>query len=89
MMVNCNIILWKNSVTTHVKYGTVLLVGHTHRGQMFPFMIVAYIANPFFYGHYEYAGKQVYVTQGTFFYGFPFRIGSHMEITLITLQSES
>ena len=62
--------------------------GHTHGGQIFPFMLVAYIANPFFSGLYEYNNKNVYVTQGTFFYGFPIRIASNMEITEITLQSK-
>lgn len=54
---------------------------------MFPLMIGAYFMNPFFAGLYQYGerGSQVYVSQGTQYWGIPMRIATSMEITRITL----
>ena len=60
-------------------------LGHTHGGQMFPLTIFIYLANPFFLGLYDYNGGQVYVSEGTVFWGVPMRIGTGMEITHISL----
>ena len=65
-----------------------MLAGHTHGGQFFPMMILAYLFNPFFAGLYQY-GKYsyVYVSQGTQYWGIPMRLGSTMEITQIILMN--
>lgn len=63
----------------------LILCGHTHGGQFFPFNILVYFFNPFFSGLYKQKDTFVYVSSGTYFYGIPFRIGSRKEITLITL----
>ncbi|KAK7500305.1 hypothetical protein BaRGS_00008528 [Batillaria attramentaria] len=63
----------------------LVLAGHTHGGQFIPMNLGAYFLNPFFAGLYEYKNSHVYVSQGTQFFGIPFRMGSTMEITEITL----
>lgn len=66
----------------------LILSGHTHAGQIFPFSIPVYLANAFYSGLYQYNSESyVYVTQGTYFYGWPLRTASHNEITKITLKS--
>ena len=56
---------------------------------MFPFMIGAYLFNPFFLGLYQYKDGYVYVSEGTVYWGIPMRIFTSMEITAITLQSST
>lgn len=68
----------------------LILSGHTHGGQFFPYNGLIWLGNPFFRGLYEGQGpngnSQVYVTEGSVFWGSPFRFGSTMEITKIVLQ---
>ena len=61
--------------------------GHTHGGQLFPMVIVAYLVNPFFAGLYRYRHGYVYVTQGAVYWGIPMRIFSEAEITRMFLRS--
>ena len=64
----------------------VLILGHTHGGQMFPFMIPAYLINPFYAGLYKYGEySHVYVSMGTQYWGVPMRILTTMEITQLIL----
>lgn len=66
----------------------LILSGHTHGGQIFPFSIGAYIANPFLYGLKNINGMQIFISQGTHLavtYG---RFLSRAEINLITLKKE-
>nr|XP_039252777.1 transmembrane protein with metallophosphoesterase domain-like [Styela clava] len=66
----------------------LVLSGHTHAGQFYPTALFVYLGNAYFYGLYQYdATSYVYVSQGVFYYGWPMRIGSHCEITEITLIS--
>lgn len=67
--------------------GDIAFVGHTHGGQMFPMIIIAYFANPFFAGLYKYGSGYVYVTQGAVYWGFPMRQFSDSEISRVFLQS--
>ena len=62
-----------------------MCLGHTHGGQIIPIRWIAYFVNPFLNGLYQYKQSYVYVTQGSVYYGFPLRLGSHPEITNITL----
>lgn len=67
---------------------TLFSAGHTHAGQIFPFSIPVYLANAFYSGLYQFNSESyVYVTQGTYYYGWPLRTASHNEITKITLKS--
>lgn len=64
----------------------LILSGHTHGGQIFPFSIGAYFANPFLYGLKNINGTQLYISQGAHLavtYG---RFLSRAEINLITLK---
>ena len=100
----------------------LILSGHTHGGQYFPYNFLIWIGNPYFrsvlevpsskgenhvaiwYHAVDYApfpsfvifrglytdvgpeGKsQVYVTEGSVFWGSPFRLASTMEISKIVL----
>ena len=52
----------------------LVLSGHTHAGQVFPFMILVYLYNPFFVGLYQpYSGVYVYVSPGVNYYTLPYR----------------
>ena len=54
---------------------------------MFPIIIGAYLFNPFYVGLYQQDKTHVYVTPGTYYWGFPMRILTQHEITKITLVS--
>jgi predicted MPP superfamily phosphohydrolase len=66
---------------------TLQLSGHTHGGQMFPFMYFVRLQQPVIRGLHTIAGVPVYTSQGTGYWGPPFRIGTSPEITEITLSS--
>lgn len=65
----------------------LILSGHTHGGQVFPFTILTYLKNPFLYGLKTINNIQLYISQGSHLavtYG---RIGTQSEINLITLKA--
>ena len=71
-------------------YDKVSLVvsGHTHGGQIFPFSLAMLLQQPYISGLHtldNLSKTQVYVTQGAGFWGPPMRIGSEREITLFEL----
>lgn len=61
------------------------LSGHTHGGQYFPFGWFVMLEHPFVKGLYRHKKTQLYVSQGTGYWGPPVRIGTFPEITLFTL----
>ncbi|XP_076470421.1 transmembrane protein with metallophosphoesterase domain-like [Babylonia areolata] len=66
----------------------LVLSGHTHGGQIFPLMLVAYLVNPFYRGLYRYGeSSHVYVSEGTQYWGIPMRLGTSMEVTDITIHT--
>jgi len=70
----------------HLDILCLLLAGHTHGGQFFPFTIPVYLMNHFYVGLYRHGDHaHVYVSEGTNFAGIPLRFGTSMEITKITL----
>ena len=69
-----------------VKYGYDLqLSGHTHGGQYIPFSFLVQLAHPFLKGLHSRGDTQIYINQGTGFWGPSIRIGTVPEITEILL----
>ena len=65
----------------------LMLSGHTHGGQIFPFTILVKIFNVYLAGLYELeSGAKLYVSRGTGSWGPPVRFGATPEITLIELK---
>jgi uncharacterized protein len=65
----------------------LMLSGHTHGGQIFPFMFFVRLQQPVIAGFRELHGVPVYTSRGTGYWGPPFRVGPTSEITEITLRS--
>lgn len=65
------------------------LSGHTHGGQIFPFMFFVRLQQPVVSGLKELSGIRVYTSRGTGYWGPPLRVGSAPEITVLTLRAPS
>lgn len=64
----------------------LMLSGHTHRGQLYPFRPLVKLIQPYIAGLYKHnEDMQVYVNRGTGFWGPPMRLGASSEITYITI----
>lgn len=61
------------------------LSGHTHNGQIFPFKLLVRLREKYLAGLYRVAGMQLYVNQGTGFWGPPMRLLTRCEITLLEI----
>lgn len=68
----------------------LILSGHTHGGQIFPFHIVVKQANQgYLSGFYDIAEKtKLYISKGTRYWGPPLRIFAPSEITVFNFSSE-
>jgi predicted MPP superfamily phosphohydrolase len=65
------------------------LSGHTHGGQLWPWHYLVKLQQPYLSGLVDHQGSKLYISQGTGFWGPPLRLGSHAEISLITLRASS
>ena len=66
----------------------LMLSGHTHGGQLYPFRFLVALAQPYISGLYQHNEElQIYVNRGTGFWGPPMRLGATSEITEIRLSS--
>jgi predicted MPP superfamily phosphohydrolase len=63
----------------------LMLSGHTHDGQIWPFRYLVRLAYPYVTGRYAIAGMTLLVSRGTGFWGPPMRLFRRSEITVITL----
>jgi hypothetical protein len=63
----------------------LILSGHTHGGQFFPWNLVAALGQPYIKGLHNRNGTWVYVSKGTGYWGPPVRLGARSEITVLTL----
>ena len=63
----------------------LMLSGHTHNGQIFPFNFFVKLKFKFIYGIYEYKNSKLYVSSGAGCWGPKLRIGSSNEIVNILL----
>ena len=65
----------------------LMLSGHTHGGQIWPFGYLVRLAYPLFEGRYEVEGMTVYVTRGAGTWGPKMRLWPPGQILRITLKS--
>jgi predicted MPP superfamily phosphohydrolase len=65
----------------------LVLSGHTHRGQIFPFHIFTWLFYHYFYGLYRIKDSAFYVTSGEGTWGPPLRWFAPAEIPIITLKA--
>jgi predicted MPP superfamily phosphohydrolase len=61
------------------------LSGHTHGGQIFPWMFFVRLQQPVLRGLRTVGGVRVYTHRGTGFWGPPVRVGASAEIACLTL----
>ena len=67
----------------------LILSGHTHGGQLYPFKFLVKLQQPYVKGlHQHNKDLQIYVNKGTGFWGPPMRLGASSEITEITIKSD-
>ncbi len=67
----------------------LVLSGHTHGGQIWPFSYLVYLQQPYVRGLKVHNGTKLYLSSGTGFWGPPMRLGTTAEIALITLRSST
>jgi hypothetical protein len=65
------------------------LSGHTHAGQFFPGSLLVYLVQPYVKGLNLHKDTQIYINQGTGYWGPPMRNGTQSEISEITLRKSS
>jgi len=63
----------------------LVLAGHTHKGQIFPFSVFAKIMFPYFGGLYQHKNTQVFVSSGVGGIIARMRLGSYNEVNLLKL----
>lgn len=66
----------------------LMLSGHTHDGQIYPFNLIVRLMFPRIRGLYELNGSLLYVSVGSGTWGPPMRLGSRSRITRIRLHAE-
>lgn len=66
----------------------LILAGHTHAGQFFPFNLIVKALLPYSKGLYIKDKCSLYVSQGVGAWGPPIRVGTNSEITLFHLTPE-
>ncbi|MGX9726888.1 MAG: metallophosphoesterase [Candidatus Electronema sp. VV] len=64
----------------------LVLSGHMHGGQIWPFKYFVLLQQPYIRGLYREGGMQLYVNQGTGSWGPPMRVGTEKEITELILK---
>jgi predicted MPP superfamily phosphohydrolase len=65
----------------------LVLAGHTHGGQIWPFNHLARLQQPYISGLHKHADKTwIYVSDGTGFWGPPIRVGTRSEIAEVVLR---
>jgi predicted MPP superfamily phosphohydrolase len=65
----------------------LVLSGHTHGGQIWPFNHVVKLTQPYLLGLHRHGPTQIYVSPGTAYWGPPMRLGTASEITVIDARS--
>lgn len=86
ILMNHRPIGWKDAS----KYVNLMLSGHTHAGQIWPFCYLVFIEGNVLHGIHRFPGNDhfmFYVSPGTGTWGPPMRIGSHTEITVFNIKN--
>lgn len=66
---------------------SLMLSGHTHNGQLFPFNLFVKMKYPYVYGlHRMGEQSQIYVTSGMFYWGIPLRFLAPSEIPILHIK---
>ncbi len=65
----------------------LMLAGHTHGGQVWPFSVIVQMVTPLFVGRYDVGGMAVIVCRGTGTFGPRMRLWQPSEILRVTLKS--
>ena len=66
----------------------LMLSGHTHAGQIWPFTYLVKWKYPYFHGLYKIGpDSQLYVTSGMFYWGMPLRLFAPAELPILHIQS--
>ncbi|GHT38898.1 hypothetical protein FACS189437_00810 [Bacteroidia bacterium] len=66
----------------------LMLSGHTHAGQIFPFNLLVRLRYKHVYGLFKDGGTDYYVTSGAFYWGPPMRLFTKGEIPFIIIERE-
>ena len=61
----------------------LMLSGHTHNGQLWPFNYLVKLQFPRVYGMHDVNGMPFYITSGVFYWGIPLRFGAPAEIVIL------
>ncbi|MFK7853332.1 MAG: metallophosphoesterase [Granulosicoccus sp.] len=77
--------LWASAVDQGID---LMLSGHTHKGQIWPFGWLVRVRYKHVAGHFQSALSHLFVSQGTGTWGPIFRFGTRCEITVIELHPE-
>ena len=67
----------------------LMLSGHTHNGQIWPFKYFVRLRFKYLNGLYKYDNSELYVSSGTFYWGPALRLFTKNELVLITLKEEN
>lgn len=67
----------------------LVLAGHTHGGQIFPWGHAVRLQQPYVAGLFDHGATKLYVSCGTGYWGPPMRLGSPAEITLLHLTRDT
>jgi predicted MPP superfamily phosphohydrolase len=67
---------------------SLVLSGHTHGGQIWPFSYLVYLQQPYVKGLKVVGDTYLYLSAGTGFWGPPMRLGTTAEMALITLRAK-
>ena len=66
----------------------LMISGHTHGGQIFPFGMLVMAAQPYLAGLYQHASdRQIFVSRGAGYWGPPLRVLAPNEISQIVITS--
>lgn len=65
----------------------LVLAGHTHGGQFWPWVPMVYLQQPYVAGLHRHEGTWLYVSDGTGFWGPALRLGTTGQIALFTLRA--